>query len=80
MRKLSMNFCMEYGLNIDIGEASLEGFPIHTHEFHELVIVTEGTGIHSINGYNYQVTAGDVFVLKGNDAHGYEPKVLQYRI
>ncbi|MBE6365624.1 MAG: helix-turn-helix domain-containing protein [Lentisphaerae bacterium] len=41
----------------------------HYHDFLELVIVTGGSGIQWINGNEYPVSAGDVFVLQGNDKH-----------
>ena len=46
--------------------------PIHIHEFAELVVVRHGRGRHAIEGREYPLTAGDVFVVKPNDAHGYK--------
>lgn len=44
----------------------------HIHEnFSELVIITEGTGIHEVNGRSYPVTAGDVFMVQGDYVHCY---------
>jgi len=37
----------------------------HWHDFAELVIITEGYGIHSIDGIDYPVSAGDIFVFQG---------------
>jgi AraC-like DNA-binding protein len=45
---------------------------IHCHDFHELVFILSGTGVQSINERDYVITSGDVFVLKGNDLHGYK--------
>ena len=47
-------------------------FPAHTHDFSELVIILEGTGIHTVNGKKYNLSAGDVFVLKDDDLHSFE--------
>ncbi|MCP3966736.1 MAG: helix-turn-helix domain-containing protein [Lentisphaerae bacterium] len=41
----------------------------HMHDFAELVIITEGYGIHWIDGEEYPVAAGDVFVLQGDTKH-----------
>lgn len=41
----------------------------HSHDFSELVIVTEGYGIHWIDGEEYPVSAGDIFVIQGKTAH-----------
>jgi AraC-like DNA-binding protein len=43
----------------------------HTHDFSELVIVTHGSGVHMSPAGDYPINAGDVFVLHGDQAHGY---------
>ncbi|NDK15223.1 MAG: helix-turn-helix domain-containing protein [Armatimonadetes bacterium] len=45
---------------------------VHRHEFSELVIVLRGTGIHQAPVGEYPIAAGDVFVLHGDEAHGYQ--------
>lgn len=44
----------------------------HCHTFQELVIVTSGSGIQNINGVDYPISAGDIFLLQGNDIHYYK--------
>jgi AraC-like DNA-binding protein len=46
-------------------------FPLHTHDFSELVLVLGGTGIHFTEHEEYQVVAGDVFLINGRFGHGY---------
>jgi len=46
-------------------------YPLHTHDFAELVIIRSGTGIHFTQGASYQVSAGDVFLIEKGFAHGY---------
>jgi len=47
-------------------------FPMHTHDFSELVIVYDGRAVHYTDaGEEYPVSAGDVFVLQGDRAHSY---------
>ena len=35
-------------------------FPEHHHDFHEIVIVEHGTGIHVFNGQPYTISGGSV--------------------
>jgi len=44
---------------------------VHRHDFSELVIVFRGTAIHEAPGGKYPISAGDVFVLHGDQAHAY---------
>ena len=41
----------------------------HYHDFSELVIVTEGTGLHWVEGFEFHVAAGDVFLIQGDQQH-----------
>ncbi len=49
-------------------------FPIgqHRHEFSELVLVIGGTGIHVTGKFRQELIRGDVIVITGRRAHGYE--------
>jgi len=49
----------------------LRSFPVHSHEFVELVVIYEGTGIHVVNGREVRLSAGDVFVVQGDHTHGF---------
>ena len=44
---------------------------LHAHDFSELVIVLQGSATHLSPGGEYTIGAGDVFVLHGDQAHGY---------
>ncbi len=44
---------------------------IHTHDFHELVLILSGHGRHLVCGRGYDLEPGDVFVICGNMTHGY---------
>jgi AraC-like DNA-binding protein len=46
-------------------------YPIHTHDFSELVLVLNGQGTHFTRKHNFQVGKGDMFVINGDLAHGY---------
>lgn len=47
-------------------------FPLHSHEFSELVIVTGGAGLHVTGHEAWPLSAGDVFVIGGERPHTYE--------
>lgn len=44
---------------------------LHQHEFHELVVILAGRGRHITDSEEYALEAGDVFLLRGDMAHGY---------
>lgn len=44
----------------------------HTHDFHEIVVVTSGVGLHVCPHTSWPVQAGDVFVIGGKYAHYYD--------
>jgi len=46
-------------------------YPLHSHDFSELVIILSGTGLHFTREDSYRVNAGDVFVIQGETTHGY---------
>ncbi len=46
-------------------------YPEHTHDFTELVVVYEGRGINCVDGFEYPMNAGDVFVIHEGTEHSY---------
>lgn len=46
-------------------------FPLHSHEFDELVIILQGTALHVVDGHPFPVHGGDVFVIAGDHEHQY---------
>ncbi|MFA7186342.1 MAG: helix-turn-helix domain-containing protein [Victivallales bacterium] len=44
---------------------------IHSHEFHELVLITKGKGIHFTKEERYPIRAGDMFIIWPGQMHGY---------
>lgn len=46
-------------------------YPVHTHDFTELVLVQEGSGVHVTEHGQNRVSAGDVFVIHRDHPHGY---------
>ena len=47
-------------------------YPLHTHDFSELVIILGGSGTHITRYSRFELFAGDVFVINGETTHGYE--------
>ena len=46
-------------------------YPEHTHNFVELVIILEGTGIQTINGRAFTLHPGMIFLIKDEDRHAF---------
>jgi AraC-like DNA-binding protein len=60
------------GLALEVRHVQRHGnTETHTHGFSELVLVLRGSGMHLSPAGDYPIGAGDVFVLHGNQAHGY---------
>ena len=41
----------------------------HSHDFSELVLVTGGSGSQIVDGIEYPVAAGDLFLIQGHSCH-----------
>lgn len=53
-------------------------FPMHTHEYDELVIVLAGSATHRTDYEDYPIARGDVFVISGDRRHGFDdPRGLE---
>lgn len=46
----------------------------HTHDFCELALITRGNAMHWLEGAEFPITAGDVFVLQGQQSHYYHSR------
>jgi AraC family L-rhamnose operon regulatory protein RhaS len=47
-------------------------FPPHRHHYFELLYITEGTGIHTINDNHYPYCKGNLFLLTPEDTHSFQ--------
>ncbi len=45
---------------------------LHDHDFHELVVIFGGEGIHYTHSEKYQISQGDIFLIKPGTKHGYD--------
>jgi AraC-like DNA-binding protein len=48
-----------------------EAMERHTHDATELVLVLAGRGTHDTRDEEYRIAQGDVFVIQGDEEHGY---------
>lgn len=61
----------DLALSLDMQE--LNGYvAVHTHDCTELVIILAGKAVHMINDEEYDLKAGDVFVVNLGSRHGYK--------
>jgi len=47
-------------------------FPEHYHDFHEIMLVESGSGVHIFNDHPYTLTAGTVCFVRASDHHLFE--------
>lgn len=46
-------------------------FPVHDHEFHEIVYIVKGNANHYINGKVFPMTTGCLYFIRNTDIHTY---------
>lgn len=46
-------------------------FPMHDHEFHEIVFIANGNASHYVNGSILPMTTGDLYFIRNTDIHTY---------
>jgi len=49
-----------------------EAFPEHYHDFHEIMLVESGSGVHIFNDAPYTLTVGTVCFVRASDHHLFE--------
>lgn len=73
VRHLTSNQYFPDGLPVSVYYSTgFTGFPYHTHDFSEIIIVLRGEGQHLVDLNEHYVCAGDVFAVHGNMPHGYD--------
>tara|TARA_B110000483_G_scaffold241921_1_gene326184 strand:+ start:5155 stop:6105 length:951 start_codon:yes stop_codon:yes gene_type:complete len=60
----------DFPLNVSTFENHPD-YPLHVHDFSEIVIILGGSGINVINEESFSMKAGDIFILHGNRPHGF---------
>lgn len=70
---LSRDLGLEPGFTFKIQKCPLtHDYYVHSHDFSELVVILEGSATHIIEGREYPVSAGQVFLIHGDISHGYK--------
>jgi AraC family L-rhamnose operon transcriptional activator RhaR/AraC family L-rhamnose operon regulatory protein RhaS len=54
-----------------LGVVDHPSYPIHRHDFTEIVVVFGGRGIHVLNEEEHSFRTGNIFVVDGTVSHGY---------
>ncbi|MCC3720401.1 HTH-type transcriptional activator RhaS [Rouxiella badensis] len=69
----SVDFFPAGGFSIAVEPRAPQGaFPEHHHDFHEIVLVEQGSGIHVLNGQPQTLCGGCVCFIRDHDRHLYE--------
>ena len=66
------NYCADGSLVTIRRNVAHEAFPIHSHNFAELVIVLSGSAVHKTSQGSFPVDVGSVFIVTPGEAHGYD--------
>ncbi|MFS4494920.1 AraC family transcriptional regulator [Maribacter sp. 2308TA10-17] len=69
---MTKRYFSRHSLNIFSLERTEWGFPIHGHNFYELIVIESGNGIQVMNDVSFPYKKGDIFLLTPNDEHYFE--------
>lgn len=70
---LARDIGLEPGFTFRIQKCPLNhDYYVHSHDFSELVVILSGSAVHIIEGREYPVTAGQVFLIHSDVSHGYK--------
>lgn len=72
MRKLTITNQPDKDENIAF-HFHVNTFEEHTHDFFEIMLITEGTATHIMNGVTTQVKPNEAFLIKPTDTHSLSP-------
>lgn len=71
--RTSFNLCADSAFPIKVLHfGHQETVEVHDHSFHELVLVVSGEGRHITATEEYGLSAGDLFLIKPGNPHGYK--------
>ncbi|MBP3423344.1 MAG: AraC family transcriptional regulator [Clostridia bacterium] len=75
MRVYKVEKYIQGELSFHIFEDEVTDFsiPLHTHEFTEIVYITSGECLQTINGISYPARRGDLFFINRNSTHTFSP-------
>jgi len=65
--------CGDVGVSVFLFEGSPGSGPgPHRHPYDEVQFVLEGRGRWTVNGEEFEGSAGDIFVIKAGEVHGFK--------
>ena len=75
MRVYQLKNYIQGELSLHIFEEEVEGHSIelHKHEFAEIIYITSGECVQSINDVSYSARRGDLFFINRNSTHAFSP-------
>ena len=50
---------------------AVKDYPVHTHDFIEIIYILDGEGIQTIDGTSYSVRRGDMLFINYGSSHSY---------
>lgn len=56
--------------------SAAETYPVHTHDFYEIVFIGRGKGTHCINGRQQILSDGSMVFIRPEDVHSF--RALNY--
>ncbi|MBR07247.1 MAG: hypothetical protein CMP48_06125 [Rickettsiales bacterium] len=62
----------KYALNVFQLDLEEWIYPIHNHNFFELILIRSGSGLHRLNDVEFEYKQGDVFLLTPEDHHDFK--------
>ncbi len=57
------------GKHLNVVRRNAKDFPLHAHDYFELEIILEGCGLHQLNGTEYALKRGCVYIVSPADFH-----------
>lgn len=57
------------GKHLNVARRYAKTFPLHAHDYFELEIILEGRGIHQLNGTEYPLKRGCIYIISPADFH-----------
>jgi len=55
--------------DITVTTKRIKNYPLHWHDFFEIEMITDGEGVHIMNGKKYPISRGCAYLIKPTDFH-----------
>lgn len=67
--RLSADELLTAKRNITVTTKRISDYPLHWHDFFEIEMITDGEGLHILNGKKYPLSQGCAYLIKPTDFH-----------